>query len=248
MRLPVRFIVASAFVVCVVAGQSATLPNPSVAGPTAVAKITEAGVCFARIRKVEVERLPPSYLMLQLKLRVSYRNPGTRPLIMPLGHERTIYTALKPGVMNVFHDLPGFVDFAPAITTKMLKDLPPEVSPDNPVNPKNDVFAVIPANGEIALPELEEITMPVNHKTLFRHDPDLRGHRLYLRLQLAQQGLDPALETDLSDRWTRFGVPWTGSLLTNVVTIDVPQQFPQAKPCIEGAFSHPGNRPADIGK
>ena len=75
--------------------------------------------------------------------------------------------------------------------------------------------------------------MPVNHKTLFRHYPDLRGHRLYLRIQLAHDALDPAFEAILSDRWGKFGVPWTGTLLTNTFVIDVPQS-PQGRPCTDG--------------
>jgi hypothetical protein len=67
-------------------------------------------------------------------------------------------------------------------------------------------------------------------------------------LQFMQQELSPTLEGDLSDRWTCFGVVWTGSILTNVVTIDVPQQPPPAKPCIDGPPATPNNRFPDLGK
>ena len=226
--------------------QGASLPDSRIAAPTVVVRITDASYCFARVRGLTPERLPPSYLVLQLRIQVAYRNAGTRPLIMPLEHERTIYTALKLGVMSIFYELPSFVEIQP--TLKMMKDLPHKVSPDNPVDPKNNGFTVISARGDVVSPLFEEITLPVNHKNLFRRDPDLRGHRLYLRLQLKQQELSPTLETDMSDRWTRFGVPWTGSMLTNVVTFDVPRQLPQAKPCIDGPTATSDNHPADLGK
>ncbi len=61
-----------------------------------------------------------------------------------------------------------------------MKDLPSKVSPDNPGEIRRTIiFAVIPAQGDIVAPLLEEITLPVNHKMLLRHDPDLRGHKLY---------------------------------------------------------------------
>jgi hypothetical protein len=225
--------------------QGASLPDNRVVAPTAVARIAGGSYCFARVRLLNPERQPPSYLVLHLKIQVAYRNPGTHPLIIPMEHERTIYSALKPGVMNIFHELAGIGGLTP--TLKPMKDLPPKVSPESPVDPKNDYFTVIPAGGDLISPTFEEITFPVNHKGLLRHDPDLRGHRLYIRLELKQQELSPTLLTDLSDRWTKFGVPWTGGLMTNVMTVDVPQQIAQVGACVDGPFESPGNHQENLG-
>jgi len=227
------------------AAQGASLPDSRNIGLSAAARITEANYCFARTRRFTPERQPPSYLVLRLRIRVAYLNGGTRPLIIPVEHDRTVYTALKPGVMNIFRELPGTDGLHPSL--KLMKELPSKVSPDNPGDPRNDYFSVIPAHGDIVESLLEEITFPVNHKMLLRHDPDLRGHRLYVRLQLKQQELSPELETDLSDRWTRFGLPWTGNVMTNVMTVDVPRQIPEAKPCVDGPFETPGNRQENLG-
>jgi hypothetical protein len=207
-------------------GQAARPRVPAIAGPAAIA--TNAGVnyCFARVRGLDPERLPPAYLVLQLRVSISYRNTGTRPLILPLEHERTVYTALNPEKMSVFREHL----FEPAL--KAMKILPAAVSPDSPVAPKNDVFAVIPAGGGMAPPLLEEITLPVEPKGVFKRSPDLRGKRVYIQLRLVHRELTAALKTDLSDRWTRFGVPWTGTLTTNTIAIDVPAA-PQAAPCID---------------
>lgn len=179
------------------------------------------------MRGLDPGRLPPAYLVLELSVRISYRNPGARPLILPLEHERTIYTALVPGSrMNIFHGPLGLLE--PSYNP--MKDLPADVSPDSPVSPRNDVFTAIPAGGELTPPLMENIILPVNRKALFRHDPDLRGHRVYLRLKLKHRELAAGLEAVLSDRWTRFGVPWTGTLMTNTFAIDVPQA-PQGLPC-----------------
>jgi hypothetical protein len=218
---------ASFFVcLCLCVGHASTLPRSPVPSPFAVATSAEANYCFARVRGLDPGRLPPAYLVLQLRVRVSYRNPGNRPLIIPLERERTIYTALKPGAMTVFHAPFTLLDPAWSV----MKDLPADVSPDSPINPPNDVFAVIPARGEMTPPTMEEITLPVDRKSLFRKDPDLRGHRVYLKLKFAHRELSGALETDLSDRWARFGVPWSGTLMTNTITIDVPEA-PQGLPC-----------------
>ncbi len=209
------------------ATNAAALP---VNGPEAVAAITGADFCFAHERALEVERMPPSYLVRHLKIRVSYRNAGTRPLIMPLAYEKTVYTALKPGVMKISPQPQNFPDDQ---TFVLMKDLPADVNPQSPVNPKNDVFTVIPAAAEMTPAFEEDVILPVNHKTLFRHDPDLRGHRLYVRLQFDHQELAPALEANLSDRWASFGVPWTGMTRTNTLTFDVPAVPPAAKPCVD---------------
>jgi hypothetical protein len=226
--------------------QGASLPDSQRVGLTGAARIVAANYCFARVRLFNPERQPPSYLVLQLKIQVAYRNTGNRPLILPVDHERTVYTALKPGVMNIFRELPGIDGVTP--TLKMMKELPFNVNPDNPSDPRNDVFVVIPGRGDFVLPRFEEITLPVNHKVTLRHDyPDLRGKKLYLRLQLKQQELLDTLKTDLSDRWTPFGVPWTGNVMTNVVTIDVPRELQQPSPCVDGPFETPDNYHENLG-
>jgi hypothetical protein len=207
-------------------GQAATLRNSEIASLSAIATKADVSYCFARVRGLDPERQPPAYLVLRLRVAVAYRNSGTRPVILPLARARTIYTALKPGGMTAYKE--GLGLFGPGL--KIMKDLPADVSPDSPINPKNNVFAVIPAGGEMTPPLLEEITMPVNRKGLFRQRPDLRGQRVYVKLRFVHRELSAALTADLSDRWSRFGVPWTGTLTTNTILIDVPAA-PEAAPC-----------------
>jgi hypothetical protein len=197
-----------------------------IVSPTAIAADANVNYCFARVRGLDPERLPPAYLVLRLTVKVSYRNAGSRALILPLKRERTVFSALKPGSMNVFKDGLGLFD--PIL--KPMEHLPPDVSPDSPFDPKNDSFAVIPAGGEMTPPLLEEITMPVSRKGVFRRYPDLRGHRVYVKLRFEHQELSAPLQANLSDRWSRFGVPWSGTLTTNTILIDVPAA-PQAAPC-----------------
>lgn len=207
-------------------GFAAAARDFPVASPIAEATNAQVSYCFARVRGLDPERLPPAYLVLQLNVTVSYRNAGTRPIILPLERERTIYTALKPGQMGVFKQGLGW--FNPLLNP--MTDLPPDVSPASPISPKNDVFTVIPAGGEMTPPLFEEIMLPVSRKGLFRHYPDLRGHRVYLKLRFAHRELSAGFQAHLSDQWSRFGVPWSGTLTTNTILIDVPAT-PQAAPC-----------------
>jgi hypothetical protein len=203
-----------------------TVRNAQTPSPTAVATAANVNYCLFRPRGLEPERLPQAYLVLRLRVTVSYLNEGTRPVILPLERKRTIYTALKPGKMGVFKESFGLFDSDP----KVMDHLPPDVGADSPIDPKNDVFTVIPAGGEITPPLIEEITLPVSRQGMFKRYPDLRGKRVYVKFQFAHRGLDPALEANLSDRWSRFGVPWTGTLTTNTILIDVPAN-PEAEPC-----------------
>jgi hypothetical protein len=206
-------------------GHAATRPEQAVPGPTAAATNADANYCFARVRGLDPGRLPPAYLVLQLRVRVSYRNAGARPLILPLERTRNVYSGFIPTALTIFHQGLDIVGQG----FKPMKSLPADVSPENPVDPKNDVFTVIPADGEMP-PLLEDITLPVNRTALFRHYPDLRGHKVFIRLEFVHRELSAALATDLSDRWSRFGVPWTGTLTTNTFEIDVPAH-PQAAAC-----------------
>ena len=115
----------------------------------------------------------------------------------------------------------------------MMKVLPADVSPQSPVDPHNDVFTIIPAGGEMKSGFEDELSLPVNHKTVFRHDPDLRGHRVYLRLQYDHQArstgaggtaIEPLGKVRRSlDRYGR----------TNTTAFDVPANPPAAKPCVD---------------
>jgi hypothetical protein len=205
-------------------GQAAAVRDSAIAGPTGVATKADVSFCFARVRGLDPERLPPAYLALRLRVTVSYQNAGTRPVILPLERKRTIFIALEPGQMRVFKE--GLFD--PSL--KVMTTLPNGVSQDSPVSPKNDAFAVIPPGGEMTPPLVEEVMMPVSSKGVFRRSPDLRGHRVYLKLRFEHRELSAALRADLSDRWSRFGVPWTGTLTTNTILIDVPPA-PEAEPC-----------------
>lgn len=206
--------------------QAAAVRDAKIAGPTAVATNAEASYCFARVRGLDPERLPQSYLVLRLRVTVAYVNEGTRPVILPLEHERIIYTSLKEGQMSVFKEGVGLFD----PTLKIMEELPPDVGPDSPITPQNDVFTVIPARGQMTPPLMEEITLPVSRKGFFKKYPDLRGKRLYLKLRYVHRKLTDALQAKLSDHWSQFGVPWTGTLTTNTILIDVPAA-PQASPC-----------------
>ena len=195
-------------------------------GPTAVATAAEVTYCFDRVRGLDPERLPQAYLVLRLHVTVAYLNHATRPVILPLEHERIIFTALKEGQMSVFKEGLGLFDSTP----KLMQELPADVGPDNPISPKNDFFTVIPAGGQMTPPLEEQITVPVNRKGVLRRYPDLRGKRVYLKLRYVHQKLTDVLQAKLSDQWSRFGVPWTGTLTTNTILIDVPSA-PEAAPC-----------------
>jgi hypothetical protein len=210
----------------VACAHAAAIRGSNVVSPTAVATAANVNFCFDRVRGLVPDRLPPAYLVLRLRVRVSYLNEGTRPVILPLERTRTIYTALTPGKMSVFKEGLGLFDS----DLKIMDRLPPDVSADNPIDPKNDFFAVIPAGGELTPPLVEEITLPVSRQGMFRKYPDLRGHRVYVKLQFAHRELAAALAANLSDRWSRFGVPWNGTLTTNTILIDVPAA-PEAEPC-----------------
>jgi hypothetical protein len=242
--LSMKFSLARVSVVvcaCLGSGLGATPRDAAIAGPAVVVTGAQTNYCFARVRGLDPGRQPPAYLVAQLHVQVSYRNAGTRPLILPLERERTIYRALKPGIpMTVFHGL--FTLLEPGYA--MMKDLPADVSPDNPIDPKNNVFTVIPAGGEMTPPLMEEIVMPVNRKSLFGRDIDLRGHRVYLRLKFVHRELSATLKASLSDRWARFGVPWTGTLMTNTFVIDVPAA-PQAAPCKDAYTADGTEAPVD---
>jgi len=194
--------------------------------PEALLEIGEGSYCYAVDRQLRPDRNPPPRLVMQLRLKVTYRNPGQRPMIIPVEHTRTVYTSLAPGVMKPFKES---LDLFGPPSVKIMKNLPADVSVESPVVPENDTFAVIPAGGKLR-PLEEDVTLPLYKKGL--HQTDLAGHRLYMRLQLNHQELAPELEAVLSDKWARFGVPWTGAVRTNTLVIDIPAA-PKAAECID---------------
>jgi hypothetical protein len=219
----------------VCAGQNATLPVSGVAGLAAVATNADVNYCFGRRRGLDPGRTPASYIDLQLRVRVSYRNDGARPVILPLERERTVYYGLKPEGMSAFQEDMDLLQSTP----KAMKELPAEASLESPISPKNDAFAVIPAAGEMTPALSEHITLPVNRFGFFKRYPDLRGHRVYVKLQFAHRELSAALKQDLSSRWSPFGVLWTGTLTTETFPVDVPVTPPVPGLCRDPEPDHP---------
>jgi len=194
------------------------------APPEASATVTEANYCFVKKRGILSEQMPTPTLTLQLKVRVSFNNPGVRPLILPIDHDRTVYIAMAPGVMKAMKKSVNLLE--PKIN--IMSHLPADVSPANPIDPKNNVFSIVPTGGSTPIYE-EDVDLPVYRKTS-RGLTDLRGKRIYFKLQLEHQAMTPALISNLSDRWARFGIPWTGTLRTNMFVVDVPAA-PRAVEC-----------------
>jgi hypothetical protein len=192
--------------------------------PEASATVTEANYCFVKKRGILSEQMPTPTLTLQLKVRVSFNNPGGQPLILPIDHDRTVFIAMAPGVMKAIKKPVHLME--PKIN--IMAHLPADVSPANPIDPKNNVFSIVRAGGATPLYE-EVVELPIYRKTS-RGLTDLRGKRIYLKLQLEHQAMTPGLIASLSDRWARFGVPWTGILRTNMFVLDVPTA-PQAVEC-----------------
>jgi hypothetical protein len=204
-------------------------------GPAAIATNGDVSYCFARVQGLDPGRQPSSYVDLQVRVKVSYHNAGTRPLILPLERVRTTYYGFEPGEMRAFRENVSLLE----TTAKPMKNLPDGVSLDSPVDPSNDFFTLIPAGGEMTPPLWEYVTLPVNRIGLFRKYPDLRGHRVYVKLQFAHRELSPTLKADLSDWWSRVGVPWTGTLTTNTFVIDVPAAPPAVAACVDPQPAHP---------
>ncbi len=221
-----RFLIMAVFVWI---GQAKTVRDANTSGPTAVAKKAEVSYCFERVRGNDPARQPPSYLVLQLRTTISYHNPGKRPLILPLERQRTVFSGLKRGEMSEYKEHIGMFDSA----FKVMTELPADVSPDSPINPNNDVFTVIPAGGEMTPPLVEEISMPLSRKILFKRQPDFRGHTVFVKLEFLHRELSAALLANLSDRWSHFGLPWTGRVATNIIEITVPRDPPAAGLCKE---------------
>jgi hypothetical protein len=231
LKLCQRYIVCASALICANLGfgQAAAIRSLAIPNPTAIASNAQVTYCYARVRGLDPSHQPQSYLELHLYVTVSYHNNATRALILPLERDRTIYTALKPGPLSEFKEGLGLFDSP----LKEMKDLPSNVNPDDPLNPKNGTFTVIPAGGEMTPPFSDEITLPVNRPGVFRKYPDLRGHRVYVQLHFAHRKLAAALQAKLSDRWARFGALWTGTLTTNTILIDVPAAPENAATCVD---------------
>lgn len=214
--------------VTLVFGQTA-IPASTTPDPTAIVSSPQVTYCFAHVRNLGPGLQPQPYIALQLHLIVSYRTTAARALILPLEHHLTVYTGFQAGTLSEFNE--GFGSLGSPLPA--MKELPSGVNPDNPVSPKNQVFTLIPAGGEMAAPFAEVITLPVNRQGAIRKYPDLRGHTVYLQLHVTHRKLDKTLEAKLAGRWAPIGAIWTGTLTTNPVAIDVPAAPQATGSCVD---------------
>ena len=184
--------------------------------------VSEAKYCLGNPGPIATEYQPPDAVTLRLRVRVSYRNAGLVPLIIPIYHELSAV---------VISRTPASRRNQPVIRFKRrqepIDELPEEVSPDNPFNP---LFKVIPPGGVLDKYFSESVVLRVHNPSSEDPQSELLGRKIYLRLELAHLGLSQRLRNEVAAKWLRYGYLWTGKIRSRPIEIEIPAS-PQIADC-----------------
>jgi hypothetical protein len=205
-----------------------TVGNPVVVSAT----IEQAKFCLGNPGSLLVDRLSEDAVALRLRVWLSYRNVGSKSLILPTYHE---LSALIVSVGRL--PLAGESGQNQLVThfkrrQKPTDELPKDVSADSPFNP---LFKVVPPNEELNKYFSESVVLPVHNSVASDLRSDLLGRKIYIQLELTHMGLSRRLESKLAARWERYGRLWRGRVRSNPIEIDVPKS-PQIVDCSHEAI------------
>jgi len=195
-------------------------PVATLSPPVATMTIESAKYCFGSTGLVFIDKrhpVPTDAVMLLLKVLVSYRNPGSVPILLVPRYQTDKFTGLSPG------DLAGprgqshteFLDLVPArINGRPTVQVPIEE-------------VILPGeSSRFATPEqvVQIVYSPQKRKI------DLRGQKLWFQLEMHHYQITPRLGQELTQE--KPTTPWwTGTLRTNILDIDIPSS-PPAEKCV----------------
>lgn len=171
--------------------------------------------CLGTLGPVAREDQPPHAITLRLRLRASYWNPGTIPMILPIYHEVSALivrpTPSSRGTPLIFN-------------LKRLQEptdeLPEDVAAETPFNPW---FAVISPHTVLDRYFTEDVDLCVHDCKQNDQRHELLGTRLILRLQLSHSALSSRLQDQLRTAWKNYGRLWDGTVISAPFTIEVPE-------------------------
>jgi hypothetical protein len=203
------------------------------AGPVATATILNSRYCLGtpspnlpmvrRNGRLEpIELYPPDSITLRLQMSVAYRNPASTPWIFPVASQTVV---LMGTALDSLLEAPQpFLTPSPAAS-----DTLPDRNEDAPAR------ALFPA---LAPRELMNVANPL--ESIFLHiytpsirtEPDLRGKKIYVRLELLSSRWTPRLLARLAKKWKSYGNLWTDSVRTEPIEIEIPRT-PEISDCLK---------------
>jgi len=212
-----RILVIFAFTANLQAFQSrATNPPPEV-----IVTITEQTYCLGRIAGFPVDLLDgesPDRITLALRLQLTFRNIGHRPLILPVLLDFSkLIVSHKPGSMaKASERVVAPLEWGePDLKYIGLDTLEP-----------NKAFELIPPGGGSG-DYFAKTHFPI-HVVVFDPSPrvhveDLRGTKIFLQLEVDHLRFPKDLADTLAKRWARYGYLWTGTTRTQAIHIEIPR-------------------------
>jgi hypothetical protein len=206
--------------------------SPDAAGPVATATILNSRYCLGtpspnvpmvrRNGRLEpIELFPPDAITLRLQLSVGYRNTGTVPWILPVASQAVVLAGTDPAALA---EVPQ-----PILTQG---PAPSEKLPDGSEEmPSRSLFPAIPPGESLSVTNPLETVLLHIFRPSIKSEPDLRGKKIYVRLEFFSSRWTPRLLSRLAKKWKNYGTLWTESVRTEPIEINVPRT-PEIADCL----------------
>ena len=207
--------------------------QPDSAGPVAAASILSSRYCLGppspnlpmvrRNGRLEpIELYPPDSITLRLRMNVTYRNTASVPWILPVASQTVVLAGTEPDSLV---EVPQpFLTPSPAASDKL-----PDANEDAPARA---LFpSIAPGQSLSVANPLESVLLHIYTPSI-RSEPDLRGKKIYVRLELLSSRWTPRLLARLAKKWKNYGNLWTESVRTEPLEIEIPRA-PEIADCLQ---------------
>lgn len=169
-----------------------------------------------------IELYPPDAVTLRLQMSVAIRNAATETWIVPVPNQTVVLAGTDPGALR---EIPQpFLTQTPAASDRL---------PDgNEEAPARSLFPTLGPGESLSVGNPLGTMLIRVFTPSIRSEPDLRGKKMYVRLELFSSQWTPRLLGRLAKKWKNYGVLWTEGVRSEQVEIDVPR-MPEISDCLK---------------
>jgi hypothetical protein len=168
------------------------------------------------------EQQPSDAITLRLRVRLSYRNVGSSPLILPLLKGLTA-VIISPTLGDANQRRSQIV------VPYFGRMTPEEISQEGNEPTLNHNFEIILPGGVFKRRFEREgdfdeyVILDIYNPAAKFQKVDLRGRKLFVQLELNHLRFPQSQADELTNRWQAYGYLWTGKVKSSPMEIDVPR-------------------------
>ena len=189
--------------------------EPKTVDPEVRMVVTEQKYCLGQPGFVSIEKQPPDAITLRVHSRLSYRNSGSKPVILPVEED---------AVLILSRSLEDVARRKNQLALRFYKKRPRDLA-EHGINldrPAEPFFMIVPPGEESKFGFSQNVVLRVHNPSESRPESEWLGKKVFLQLELEHLPFSKRFAQHLAAKWSEYGDLWTGKVRTEPLEVDIP--------------------------